>query len=314
MKATPVPAAEAGQESMMDGTTTRGRERNVVGMRPRRRAVVVRHLAGKILLHAVLAAGAVVLLFPMYWMISTSLKPIDEINAYPIIWIPHRLAWENYQSLFTLVPFWTYMKNSVFVTLTSVAGSVVSASLVGFAFARLRFPGRGVLFLLALSTLMIPGWVTLIPQFIMFKRFGWLDTFAPLIVPQLFANPAYLFLMRQFFLTLPTEIEDAAKIDGCGYWRIFWRIALPMVSPALIAIAAFAFVANWNDFLGPLIYLQNPDNYTLQVGLSQLQSQYLAHTELIMAGATLTVMPCVILFLLVQRWFIQGIVVSGVKG
>jgi multiple sugar transport system permease protein len=285
-----------------------------VGVTTHPRHVVLTRYTRRALLYLIMIAGALVLLFPLYWLISTSLKPTDEINVFPPIWVPSRLVWQNYVNLFQTVPFWTYLENSLFVTLTSVVGTVFSSALVGFSFARLRFPGRNLLFIVALSTTMIPGFVTLIPQFVMFKSFGWLDSFAPLIVPQLFANPAYLFLMRQFFLTLPVDIEDAAKIDGCSYFRIFWNVALPLVKPALIAIAAFTFLYNWNDFLGPLIYLQSPDHFTLQLGLAQLQSQYQTHTELIMASSTLSVLPCIVLFFISQRWFIQGIVITGVKG
>jgi multiple sugar transport system permease protein len=285
-----------------------------VGVTTRPRHVVLTRYTRRALLYLIMIAGALVLLFPLYWLISTSLKPTDEINVFPPIWVPSRLVWQNYVNLFQTVPFWTYLENSLFVTLTSVVGTVFSSALVGFSFARLRFPGRNLLFIVALSTTMIPGFVTLIPQFVMFKSFGWLDSFAPLIVPQLFANPAYLFLMRQFFLTLPVDMEEAAKIDGCSYFRIFWNIALPLVKPALIAIAAFTFLYNWNDFLGPLIYLQSSDHFTLQLGLAQLQSQYQTHTELIMAGSTLSVLPGIVLFFICQRWFIQGVVITGVKG
>jgi ABC-type glycerol-3-phosphate transport system permease component len=285
-----------------------------VGVTTHPRHVVLTRSTRRALLYLIMIAGALVLLFPLYWLISTSLKPTDEINVFPPIWVPSRLVWQNYVNLFQTVPFWTYLENSLFVTLTSVVGTVFSSALVGFSFARLRFPGRNLLFIVALNSTMIPGFVTLIPQFVMFKSFGWLDSFAPLIVPQLFANPAYLFLMRQFFLTLPVDMEDAAKIDGCSYFRIFWNVALPLVKPALIAIAAFTFLYNWNDFLGPLIYLQSPDHFTLQLGLAQLQSQYQTHTELIMAGSTLSVLPCIVLFFICQRWFIQGIVITGVKG
>ena len=294
-------------------STVAERERRV-GVTTLPRHVALTHYTRRALLYLVMIAGALVLLFPLYWLISTSLKPTDEINVFPPIWVPSRLVWQNYVTLFATVPFWTYLKNSLFITLTSVVGTVFSSALVGFSFARLRFPGRNVLFIVALSTTMIPYFVTLIPQFVMFKYFGWLDTFAPLIVPQLFANPAYLFLMRQFFLTLPVDMEEAAKIDGCSYFRIFWNIALPLVKPALIAIGAFTFLYNWNDFMAPLIYLQSPDHFTLQLGLAQLESQYQTHTELIMAGSTLSVLPCVVLFFVCQRWFIQGIVITGVKG
>ncbi len=280
----------------------------------RRRHPSLSQRMSRALIYATLFLGAAILMFPLYWLASTSVKPLEEINSFPPIWVPSRIAIENYGALFQTVPFWGYLQNSLIVTLTSLVGTTVSSSLAGYSFARLRFPGRNLLFVVALSTLMIPGWVTLIPQFIMFKDFGWLDTFLPLIVPQLFANPAYLFLMRQFFMTLPVEMEDAAKIDGCGYLRTFWSIALPLVRPALIAVATFSFLFNWNDFLGPLIYLQSPEHFTLPLGLAQLQSQYFTHTELIMAGSVLTVLPCVALFFLCQRWFIQGIVVTGVKG
>lgn len=281
---------------------------------PRRRPGALLKLASRALLYLVLGVGAVLLLFPLYWLASTSLKPTAEISAYPIIWVPSRWAWENYSTLFSVVPFWTYLKNSLIIALVSAAGTVFSSSLVGYSFARLRYPGRDALFVVAVSTLMVPSWVLLIPQFIMFKSFGWLDSFAPLIVPQLFANPAYLFLLRQFFLTMPYEIEDAAKIDGCGYFRTYWSIALPLVTPALIAVGIFTFLYNWNDFLNPLIYLQSPDHLTIPLGLAGLQSQYNTHFELIMAGATVAGLPCIALFFLCQRWFIQGIVVTGVKG
>jgi len=276
--------------------------------------VGARRLGGRALTYLVLVVCAVVLLFPFYWLASSAFKTSDEIAVYPVIWFPSRLAWENFGTLFQTLPMGTYFFNTVLVAGCSAVGTTFSSALAGYSFARLRFPGRSALFVLALSTLMVPSFVTLIPQFIMFKSFGWLDTFAPLIVPQLFANPAYLFLTRQFFLTQPRELEDAAKIDGCGYVRTFWRIALPLIKPALIAVALFTFLYNWNDFLGPLIYLQSSNHLTLQLGLSQLQSQYSTHFELIMAGAVLTTLPAIALFFIGQRWFIQGIVVTGVKG
>jgi len=266
------------------------------------------------LIYVMLIAGSAVLLFPLYWMVSSSLKPLEEINAFPIIWVPSRWVWENYSTLFQTVPFLRYLGNSCFVAISSTIGTTFSSALVGFSFARLRFPGRNLLFLLAVSTLIVPNWLTLIPQFVMFKDLGWLNTYAPLVVPQLFAQPFALFLLRQFFLTLPREIEEAAKIDGSGYFRVFWSIGLPSVRPALITVAAFTFLYNWNDYFYPLIYLSNGDIFTLPLGLTTLQSQYITHTELLMAGLVLAVLPCIVLFLVCQRWFIQGIVVSGVKG
>ncbi len=276
--------------------------------------ITVRRGAGRLLTYVVLIVFTAVLLFPVYWLASGSLKTPDAIAAYPVIWFPSPLAWGNYSTLFQSLPMGTYFFNTLFVAVCATIGTTFSSAIVGYSFARLRFPGRNALFVLALSTLMVPSFVTLIPQFVMFKSFGWLDTFAPLIVPQLFANPAYLFLTRQFFLTQPRELEDAAKIDGCGYVRTFWSIALPLIKPALIAVALFTFLYNWNDFLGPLIYLQSSDHLTLQLGLAQLQSQYSTHFELIMVGAVVSTLPVIALFFIGQRWFIQGIVVTGVKG
>jgi multiple sugar transport system permease protein len=266
------------------------------------------------LLYLILIAGAAILLFPLFWMLSSSLKPTDELNAYPIIWWPSHLVWDNYSTMWNTVPFLTYFKNSCIIAIIATAGTTFSSALVGFSFARLRFPGRNTLFLLAVSTLIVPNWLTLIPQFVLFKNLGWLDTFAPLIVPQLFAQPFALFLLRQFFLTLPREIEEAAKIDGSGYFRIFWSIGLPAVRPALITVAAFTFLYNWNDYFYPLVYLSSDSHFTLPLGLTTLQGQYVTHTELLMAGLVLAVLPCIALFLVCQRWFIQGIVVTGVKG
>src|ERR1035437_5581576 len=266
------------------------------------------------LVYLLLIAGAIVLLFPLFGMLSSSLKPTDELNAYPIIWWPSRLVWDNYSTMWNTVPFLTYFRNSCTVAIIATAGTTFSSALVGFSFARLRFPGRDFLFLIAVSTLIVPNWLTLIPQFVLFKNLGWLDTFAPLIVPQLFAQPFALFLMRQFFLTLPREIEEAAKIDGSSYFRIFWSIGLPAVRPALITVAAFTFLYNWNDYFYPLVYLSSDTNFTLPLGLTTLQGQYVTHTELLMAGLVLAVLPCIALFLVCQRWFIQGIVVTGVKG
>jgi multiple sugar transport system permease protein len=282
--------------------------------RRRRRGFSSLAVIRRALVYLTLIAGSAVLLFPLYWMVSSSLKPLDEINAFPIIWVPSRWVWENYSTLFQTVPFLRFFANSCFVAGTSTIGTTFSSALVGFSFARLRFPGRNLLFLIAVSTLIVPNWLTLIPQFVMFKDLGWLDTYAPLVVPQLFAQPFALFLLRQFFLTLPREIEEAAKIDGSGYFRIFWSIGLPAVRPALITVAAFTFLYNWNDYFYPLIYLSSGDNFTLPLGLTTLQSQYITHTELLMAGLVLAVLPCIVLFLICQRWFIQGIVVTGVKG
>jgi multiple sugar transport system permease protein len=281
---------------------------------PRQKRYRLRAILLRVLVYGLLLVGTIILLFPLYWMLSSSLKPLDEINAFPIIWVPSRLVWENYSNMWNAVPFLTYFKNSCIIAIIATIGTTFSSALVGYSFARLRYPGRDLLFLVAVSTLIVPNWLTLIPQFVLFKSLGWLDTFAPLIVPQLFAQPFALFLLRQFFLTLPREVEEAAKIDGSGYFRIFWTIDLPMVRPALITVGAFTFLYNWNDYFYPLVYLASDSNFTLPLGLTTLQGQYVTHTEMLMAGLVLAVLPCIALFLICQRWFIQGIVITGVKG
>lgn len=287
---------------------------DVQQLRSRQRHYRLTAVFGRILLYALLVAGSVILLFPLYWMLSSSLKPLDEINAFPIIWVPSRLVWANYSNMWNTVSFLTYFKNSCIIAISATIGTTFSSAIVGYSFARLRYPGRDALFLVAVSTLIVPNWLTLIPQFVLFNHLGWLNTFAPLIVPQLFAQPFALFLLRQFFMTLPREVEEAAKIDGSGYFRIFWTIALPMVRPALVAVGAFTFLYNWNDYFYPLIYLSSDSNFTLPLGLTTLQGQYVTHTEMLMAGLVLAVLPCIALFLICQRWFIQGIVITGVKG
>jgi ABC-type glycerol-3-phosphate transport system permease component len=212
----------------------------------------VGRLIGQVVIYAILLLGTIILMFPIFWMIRTSVMPTDEIEIFPIQWLPSRLALDNFAGLFATVPIWGYLKNSVIISVTCVVGTVFSSSLVGFSFARMRFPGRGTLFIVVIATAMIPYWVLLIPQFIMFQSYGWIDTFAPLILPQIFAQPFNIFLTRQFFLGLSNEVEEAAKIDGCSYFRIYWNIALPMIRPVLVAIATFTFLATWNNLLRPL--------------------------------------------------------------
>lgn len=253
-------------------------------------------------------------MLPFAWMLVTSLKVPAQVFKFPIIWVPRPIKWTNYIEVFDTVPFFQYSVNSTIITFLSIVGHVISSSLVAFSFARLRFPGRRIMFLMVLSTMMVPQWVTIIPTFILFKTFGWLDTFKPLIVPAYFGVPFHIFLLRQFFLTIPKELEDAARIDGCSTYRIYWNIMLPLARPALATVAIFSFMWNWNSFLYPLIYLQTQEKYTIALGLRSFQSEYWTHYELVMAASVMALAPCLLLFFLAQRLFIQGIVITGVKG
>ena len=213
-------------------------------------------------------------------------------------------------------PFWKYVSNSLLVALGSITGKIIASSLAGYGFARLRAPGRDVVFLILLSTMMLPSQVTLIPQFILFSWLGWIDTFKPLIVPAFFMGPFYTFLLRQFFMTIPSELEDAARIDGCNSLQIFLRIMLPLSGPALAIVTIFEFQARWNDFFGPLIYLNSPQKRTLALALQYFQGSegVLPQLHLLMAASFLSILPVVALFAVAQKKFIQGIVFTGIKG
>lgn len=273
-----------------------------------------RRLTGRTVIFLVLVAGSVAFLLPFFWMVTTSLKTRQQIFAFPIQWIPHPVLWHNYVDLFRAAPFARYIWNTIVLTFFGVLGSVTGSSIAAYAFARLRFPGRDVLFFVMLATMMVPGWATLIPQFIMFGEFGWLDTYLPILVPGFFALPFNTFLLRQFFLSIPLELEDAARIDGAGTIRIFTRIVIPLSKPALIMVGLFAFLYYWNEFLGPLIYLQTQDKFPLSLGIVNFVGEQSANYALMMAAATVAMAPCIFVFFLAQRWFIQGIVITGVKG
>ncbi|GAH54781.1 unnamed protein product, partial [marine sediment metagenome] len=251
---------------------------------------------------------------PFLWMLSTSLKPSNQIFIFPPKWIPHPFKWSNYPEGWTILPFTTFLKNTTIITGLSVLGNLISCSLVAFAFARLRCHTRNFLFMLMLSTMMIPYQVIIIPQFIIFKTLNWIDTFKPLIVPAWLGYPFFIFLLRQFFMTIPFELDDAAKIDGCSALRIYWSIMLPLSKPALAAVAIFSFVGNWNNFMGPLIYLSSAEKYTLALGLQLFQGQYMIEMGLLMAASVLVLLPIIIVFFFAQKYFIQGITLTGLKG
>lgn len=276
----------------------------------------VRKLIGRIVLYLIIIAGVIVISFPFAFMISTSLKSDAQSIAWPIEWIPKPIVWGNYIRGWTeYLPFNTFLKNSIIVSLGCVAGVVLSSSLVAFGFARLRWWGRDILFILVLSTIMLPIVVVLIPRFILFKHFGWINTFYPLIVPWWFGGgPFNIFLLRQFFMSIPLEYDDAARIDGCGTFGVYWRIILPLSKPALTAIAIIHFVFQWKDFLQPLIFLNQQSKYTLALGLMLFQQpDQEMYWNLLMSTCVLVSLPPLMLFFFFQKYFIQGVVVTGIK-
>lgn len=275
----------------------------------------VQQLIAKSAVMLVLGAGVVVILIPFIWMLAVSLMSEVEIYAYPPVWIPERLIFQNYFDVVTTIPFFRLLRNTLYLSFGRVLGTVLSASLAAYAFARLRAPGRDKLFVLVLATMMLPTWVTLVPQFIIFSRLGWVPGYNPLIIPSFFGGGAFnIFLLRQFFMTIPFDYDDAAKIDGCGYFQTYWRIMLPLSAPALATVAIFSVMWSWNDFINPLIYLRSMEDSTLSLGLYFFQGVYNPEWSRLMAMAMLVCLPVVLTFFFAQRMFIQGVVISGVKG
>jgi ABC-type glycerol-3-phosphate transport system permease component len=278
----------------------------------------MRWLIGKGPVHILLLCLMAMSVLPLLYMVSTSLKPNGTEYALPIQWIPDRLAWENYWRALTIVPTFTFLKNTLVITIVALTGELLSASLAAYAFARLRFPGRDILFLVMLSVLMLPYFVTLIPVFILFRNLGWIDTLLPLTVPAFFAgtpgSALYIFFLRQYFLTLPRELDEAARIDGAGFFRIWWSIMLPLGKPALATVAILSIVFHWNEFVGPLIFLNSQDNFTLALGIRLFRNQYTTFFNQTMAFATLMTAPIMIVFFLFQKQFIKGISMTGLSG
>lgn len=265
--------------------------------------------------YATLLILGVLVTLPFIWMVSTSLKKPDDIFLFPPEWIPDPIIWSNYPRALGAIPFLTFFTNTAIVTLLSLVGTLGSASVVAYSFARLRWPGRDILFMVVLATMMLPSQVTLIPQFIIFRELGWINTLAPLIVPWFFGGGAFnIFLLRQFFITIPNELDDAALIDGCSFIGIFWRIILPMSKPVLAAVAIFAFQYHWNEFLLPLIYIHSRERYTIALGLRLFQEEYWVDWSGLMAASAIVMLPVLLVFYFAQRYFIQGIVFTGVKG
>jgi multiple sugar transport system permease protein len=264
--------------------------------------------------HLVLILLSIVFVIPFLWLISTSFKVDTQIFHYPPVWIPSPLTGVQYQLAVTTIPFFQYLKNSLVYSIGSLIGVILSCSLVAYGLARVRWPGRNFLFLLTIALLLLPGQVTLVPLFIIFRNLGWVGTFLPLIVPHFFGNAFFIFLLRQFMMTLPMDLSDAARIDGAGEFRTFWSVILPLIRPALATVGLFQFQAAWNDFLGPLIYLTDQSTYTISLGLQQYNSQHTTQWGQLMAASVLLTLPIIVIFFLTQRTFIQGITLTGIKG
>jgi ABC-type glycerol-3-phosphate transport system permease component len=268
------------------------------------------------LLFALIAACGLVFLAPFAWMVSASLKTLPEIQRVPQPILPEQPQWSNYWVAWTSLPFTRWFANTLLITLASIAGTLLSCSLAAYGFAFSRFPGRNFLFVLLLASMMLPYHVRLIPTFLIFHYLGWINTFLPLTVPAFFGTAFYIFLLRQFFLTLPKELNDAAYIDGCNSLGIYWRIVLPLSIPALAAVTALTFIDNWNDFLGPLVYLRQDRMLTLSVGLRMFLNlqEGTGDLHLMMAASVATLIPILVVFFLAQKHFVEGVTFTGLKG
>ncbi|MBC2595169.1 carbohydrate ABC transporter permease [Ruficoccus amylovorans] len=274
------------------------------------------HILQRLCLYVLLLAGAVVFILPFVWMLSTSLKPLNETMTVPPRWLPSHIQWDNYpRAIEEMKMFWRYTGNTVYLCTMTVIGTVLSSALAAYGFSRIEWRGRDKVFVLVLATMMIPFPVVMVPLYTLFRELGWIGSFKPLWVPSFMAGAFNVFLLRQFFLTLPKELSEAAKIDGASEWQIFCQVILPLAKPALIVVALFQFMATWNDFLGPLIYLTDQSDFTLALGLQAYQSRE-GGTDwhYLMAASTLVVIPVVVLFFFTQRYFVEGIATTGGKG
>jgi multiple sugar transport system permease protein len=263
----------------------------------------------------ILIAGSTLILMPLWWMISTSLKSPAEIAQYPPTFIPKEFHFSNYIEAWQTAPFTRWALNTLFLAVVGTIGSVLVNSLVAYAFAKIKFKGRNMLFVLVLSTMLIPGFVTMVPQYILFSKLGWIDTYLPLLVPAFLGSAFFIFLLRQFMMGIPNELVEAAVLDGAGHLQIWWNIMLPLTKPALITVAIFSFNGAWNDLLGPLLYINDESKYTLQIGLQTFKGTVQTQWHYLMAMSVTVLLPVILLFFFFQRYFIEGSnISSGTKG
>ncbi|MFC4599524.1 carbohydrate ABC transporter permease [Cohnella hongkongensis] len=275
----------------------------------------LRKRTNQVVVSLVLMAGSLLFLSPLWWMFVTSVKTMQEVMAYPPTWWPSEVVWSNYVKAWNSAPFTRYTLNTLFISGFVVLGSVLSNSFVAYGFAKIRFRGRDFLFTVVLGTMMLPGFVTLIPQYILFAKLGWLNTYLPLIIPPFTAGAFFIFLNRQFLLSIPNELIEAAKIDGASHFYTWSRLMLPLTKPILATTAIFTFNGSWNDLLGPLLYLNDEKLYTLQIGLSTFKGQVQTQWHYLMAASLLVLLPVVALFFAFQKYFIKGMdLTGGMKG
>jgi multiple sugar transport system permease protein len=266
------------------------------------------------LLLAILLTISVMFILPFFWMLMTSLKAPAELMKWPPGWFPDTFRWQNYEKAVTYIPFFRYVGNTMVITLGSIVGILISCPMVAYGFSHINWPGRDVLFVVMLMTIMIPFPVTMLPLYVLFAKIGWINTYLPLVLPLFFGVPFYIFLLRQFFMTIPRELTDAARIDGASELRIYWQLIMPLTKPALATVVLFQFLSSWSDFLAPLLYLRDNDMFTIAVGLQMFHSEHDTEFHLLMAASTLLTVPIIVIFYLVQRTFIQGITLTGLKG
>ena len=276
--------------------------------------MAARKFISRTIVYLLLAGFGLLFFFPFYWMFITAVKFNDQLFTYPPIFFPHPVAWENFGQAVTTIPFFTYLRNTLTVSGFSTLGVILSCPLIAYSLARINWRGRDALFIITIAVMMIPNQVTMVPLFIVFTKLKMVGTLVPLILPAFFGVPFFIFLMRQFMKQLPKSLEDAARIDGCSEFQIYFRIMLPLCQPGLLTIGLFQFINSWNDFIGPLIYLNRAESYTLQLGLQQFKQAYNTQWNLLMAAAILISIPIIVLFFFVQKSFIQGITFGGVKG
>jgi multiple sugar transport system permease protein len=268
----------------------------------------------QLIAYLLLIGLSVVFIVPFAWLVTTSVKPDAQILHYPPIWIPHPFSWHNYVDGLTAIPFGLYARNTLIICTAVVVGTTLSSSLVAYGLSRIPWKGRDVLFYALVGTMLLPPQVTMVPVFSIYKNLGWLDTYLPLTFPAFLAGAFNVFLLRQFFRSIPVELTEAARMDGATEFDNYWRIILPLAKPALWTVGLFAFIGSWNDYLGPLIYLFDDRKYTLSLGLAMFRTQYGAEWGQMMAVSTVVTVPLVILFFFTQRTFVQGITMTGIKG
>jgi ABC-type glycerol-3-phosphate transport system permease component len=273
-----------------------------------------RGLARGLVVYGLLIGCGMLVTLPLAFILSTALKSTPQTLLAPPEWVPRPFVWSNFLDAWTAAPFPVYYANSLVIAALRIAGQLVSSVFIAYGFARVRFPGRNLLFLVVIGSLIVPQQVLIIPRFILFKYLGWLDTFAPLVVPDYFGAPLAIFLLRQYFLSIPQDVLDAARIDGCGHLALLWRVMLPMSRPALGAVAVFGFVETWDDFLQPLVYLTSPEHFTVELGLNTFRNEFFTQWNLFMAAALMAMVLPAAVFFVAQRYFVEGVTLAGGSG